>query len=82
VHDPPPGLDDWLHLIADRVRTERGRAGLSQEQLAHAADVGVRTVIRLESGRHVVGIDSLYAVALALDVPVARLVEADDGPGT
>ncbi|MGW0933258.1 helix-turn-helix domain-containing protein [Streptomyces sp. NPDC002644] len=79
MHDPPPGLDEWRHLLADRVRAERRRVGLSQERLAHAAGLGVRTVIRLESGRHAVGIDALYAVAHALSVPVAVLV-AREGP--
>lgn len=74
MHDPPPGLDAFRHLIAERVRDRRRWCGLSQEQLAHLAGLGPRTVVRLESGRHSVSTDVLYRVALVLDVPVADLV--------
>ncbi|MGW0603288.1 helix-turn-helix transcriptional regulator [Streptomyces sp. NPDC002640] len=69
-------------MAAPPRRSRPSRAaplGLSQERLAHAAGLGVRTVIRLESGRHAVGIDALYAVAHALSVPGAVLV-ARTGP--
>lgn len=72
--DPPPGLDAFRRLLADRIRETRTGRNLSQEQLAHAAGLAPRTIVAIESGRTGTSTDSLYAIAHALDVPVADLV--------
>ncbi|MGW1158413.1 helix-turn-helix domain-containing protein [Streptomyces sp. NPDC002513] len=72
--NPPPGLTEWRRLLADRIREARIGRGLSQEQLAHAAGLAPRTVGAVESGRVGTSTDSLYAIAWALDVPLADLV--------
>ncbi|AVH58368.1 MULTISPECIES: helix-turn-helix transcriptional regulator [Streptomyces] len=77
MHDPPPGLPDFRRLVADRVRTERRRRNLTQEQLAHDAGLAPRTVVSLESGRHGCHLDVLYALARAMGVTVADLVSDD-----
>ncbi|MGW4728071.1 helix-turn-helix domain-containing protein [Streptomyces shenzhenensis] len=81
--DPPPGLTTFRRLLADRIREERTRRDLSQEQLAHAAGLAPRTIGAIESGRASTSTDSLYAIAHALQVSVARLVQdaAEPRPG-
>ncbi len=52
--------------IARAVRTERRRQGLDQEALALVADVGVRTLHRIEHGEPTVRLDRVIAVLDAL----------------
>ncbi len=56
----------------DRIRALRSTKAWSQEELALAADVGVRTVQRVESGE-TPSPETLKALAAALDVDVAAL---------
>ncbi|GIL35985.1 DUF805 domain-containing protein [Phycicoccus sp. DTK01] len=62
------------------LREVRRRRGWSQEQLADASGVSVRTIQRVEGGRHA-GLASTTALAAALGVDPADLGAADeDGP--
>lgn len=58
---------------SDRLRALRGAKAWTQEELAEAAGVGVRTVQRAEHG-HIPSPETLKALAAALDVDVAALV--------
>ncbi|MFF4752634.1 helix-turn-helix domain-containing protein [Streptomyces sp. NPDC002514] len=78
--DPPPGLTAFRRLLADHVREARTRRSLSQEQLAHAAGLAPRTIGAIEAGRTGTSTDSLYAIACALQVPVAQLVQGKIEP--
>lgn len=64
--------------MADNVRKYRRRAGLSQEQLAHEAELSVATVSKLEQGGSV-RIETLHTIARALGVKTSQLM-ADDPP--
>ncbi|WP_425485722.1 helix-turn-helix domain-containing protein [Janibacter alkaliphilus] len=59
------------HAVARR-RQERG---WSIDALADASGVGRRTIMNIESAAKTPRIDTLYAVAKALDTPLAQLVE-------
>ncbi|MDX2702127.1 helix-turn-helix domain-containing protein [Streptomyces sp. PA03-6a] len=59
--------------MGDRVRELRTESGLSQEQLAHRADVARHSVYRTELGTHAASIDLLGRIARALGVDVASL---------
>jgi y4mF family transcriptional regulator len=61
---PPP--DPALGRIAELVRTERRRQGMDQRTLALVADVGVRTVHKIEKGEPTVRLDVLMRVVRAL----------------
>ena len=63
-----------LEDIARRVREERKRQGLNQERLALVANVGVRSVHRIEHGEDTVRFDILLRVlaALGLELRVQR----------
>ena len=57
--------------IGERVRRYRESAGLTQEALAHAADIGRVTLVRLEKGEQSPRFKTLKAVAdaLGMDAP-------------
>jgi uncharacterized glyoxalase superfamily protein PhnB/DNA-binding XRE family transcriptional regulator len=58
-----------------RVRRLRERRALTQEQLAEAADIAVRTVQRAEDGT--MSAETVAALAAALEVPVETLTAAN-----
>ncbi|MEV5509525.1 helix-turn-helix domain-containing protein [Streptomyces orinoci] len=62
--------------LADNVRKYRRRAGMSQEELAHAASVSPGTVRKLEQGG-TVRMETLHMLARALNVTTAALVASD-----
>ncbi len=67
--------------ISHALRRERDRAGLSVSELARRAGVGKATVSQLESGRANPSVETLWAIATALDVPFAVFVaEPDEAP--
>lgn len=62
-----------------RVRAVRTERGLSLSALAAAAGIGKATLSDLEAGRRNPTLDTLYAVAGPLGVPLAALVDDEDG---
>lgn len=68
--------------VAANVRAVRERRGMSQQQLAaRMGDLGrpiqASTVAKVESGSRRVDVDDLAALAVALNVPLARLMVPD-----
>lgn len=57
--------------IGERVRTERERLELRQDELALAAGVSARVVHQIENGKATSRIDSLVAVLDALGLTLA-----------
>jgi XRE family transcriptional regulator, regulator of sulfur utilization len=62
-----------------RVRELRLERGLSLSALAGAAGIGKGSLSELESGRRNPTLDTLYALAGPLGVPLAALVDFRDG---
>ncbi|NYG55899.1 helix-turn-helix domain-containing protein [Nocardioides perillae] len=62
-----------------RVRAARTERGLSLSALAAAAGIGKATLSDLEAGRRNPTLDTLYAVAGPLGVPLAALVDDERG---
>ena len=67
------------HELAGRVRLLRHGRGWSQERLAEESDLDRTTIGRIERARRGTTIDTLWAVADALGVPVAALLSPGDG---
>ncbi len=64
--------------LGERIRHFRETAGLTQDALAHAADIGRVTLVRLEKGSQAPRFKTLTAIARALGRPVqALLVEPE-----
>ncbi|TDC36222.1 XRE family transcriptional regulator [Micromonospora sp. 15K316] len=69
---PAPPLAD----IAAALRRERERAGLTPADLARRAGLAEATLARLENADGDPSIGSIWALADALGIPLARLFEA------
>lgn len=62
--------------IARRLKSARQSRGLSVSELARRATIAKSTVTQLEAGRGNPSVETIWALATALDVPFARLIEA------
>ena len=60
--------------LGERVRRFRESAGLTQEALSQAADIGRVTVVRLENGEQTPRFKTLQAVAHALGIDTRELL--------
>ena len=59
--------------FGDRLRFLRGQRGMTQESVAHAAGLDRSFYVEVESGKHSILLDRVFAVADALGVPTAAL---------
>jgi transcriptional regulator with XRE-family HTH domain len=62
-------------IIARNVRAARNAQGLSQEALARRADRSLMTVFHVEAGDRDATLGTLQAIAGALGVELAELLE-------
>ena len=69
----------FLEHIGARLRTLRAQRGMTQRALARQAGVSERYIAQTEAGTGNMSILLLRAIALALHVPLARLIE-DEAP--
>jgi transcriptional regulator with XRE-family HTH domain len=72
---PPP-----IAVIAVSLRRERERAGLTLTELARRAGVAKSTLSQLESGTGNPSVETLWALGVALNVPLSQLVEPPAPP--
>jgi transcriptional regulator with XRE-family HTH domain len=70
-------VDAFVRRVAGNIRGLRRLAGLTLSELASAAKLGKSTLAQLESGRGNPSVETLWAIAAALEVPFARLVEEE-----
>lgn len=61
--------------IAAALKRERLRAGLSLSEVARRAGVGKSTMSGLETGSGNPSLETMWALAAALDIPLARLLD-------
>lgn len=73
--DAAEGADGFVREVAANIRLLRRQAGLTLAELATKASIGKSTLAQLESGRANPSVETLWAIAAALEVPFARLVE-------
>lgn len=64
-----------IGAIAVAVRRERERIGVSLAELARRAGIAKSTLSQLEAGSGNPGIETLWALAVVLEVPFSRLVD-------
>ncbi|TDC61896.1 helix-turn-helix domain-containing protein [Streptomyces hainanensis] len=86
------GKPDLGARIAESIRRERERAGLSLSALAARAGIAKSTLSQLEAGAGNPSVETLWAIGVALDLPFSafvdpprprvRLVRAGEGPVT
>jgi transcriptional regulator with XRE-family HTH domain len=68
-------VDSFVRAVASNVRALRLDAGLTLNDLAHAAGLGKSTLAQLELGKANPSVETLWAIAVVLDVPFSRLVD-------
>jgi transcriptional regulator with XRE-family HTH domain len=66
--------------MATSIRRERERANVSASALARRAGIAKSTLSQLEAGIGNPSIETLWALAVALGVPVSRLIEPPPPP--
>jgi transcriptional regulator with XRE-family HTH domain len=66
--------DPRLRIFGAQVRQLREAQGLTHEQLAERAGIGLRQLVRVEAGRASPSLVWLLAVASGLEATVAELV--------
>lgn len=71
---PDPWLTDHVRAIGDRIRAERERQNLTQEQLYLAAGVSRWALQDVEGGRGNPTARTLLRIARTLGIPLADLV--------
>lgn len=80
--DPTPALQDSVghrfKTCGDRLKLKRESLGLSLRALARAADVSYQAVLYTESGQTVPRVDTIEAIAVALDVAPGWLAYGED----
>jgi transcriptional regulator with XRE-family HTH domain len=64
-----------LALIATAIRRERDRVGISLSELAKRAGLAKSTLSQLESGTGNPSVETMWALGVALGVPLSRLVD-------
>ncbi len=83
VANAPPSV--LRRLFAERVRTQRRLAALSQEELADRAGVHRTYVGQVERGEVNISIDNIARISAALELPAFELLKAAGakaGPST
>lgn len=68
------GVKNALVLLGTEIKKQRAALQLTQEDLAHRADLTTSFISRLENGRQTPSFLVLLAVAQALEIPAAALV--------
>jgi transcriptional regulator with XRE-family HTH domain len=63
---------DWNRIVGANVRKLRGERGLTQEQLAHDAEIDVTYLRGIEAGRRNPSIMVLGRLATALDLHICQ----------
>ena len=62
--------------IAERIKTARKAAGLTQNELGERMSVSGAAIGQYESGKRVPKVDTLQRIANALDIPITDLVNS------
>lgn len=71
----PGTAAEIVAAVATSLRRERERAGISLTELARRAGIAKSTLSQLEAGSGNPGLETLWALAVALRVPLSRLVD-------
>ncbi len=73
-----PDVVKLYAVIGERVARERGRKGMSQEDLAAQVGVSRASITQAESGQQKLPLQSLYLIAAVLGVAIADLLPTVD----
>lgn len=66
---------DFLITLGKRVRELRVRRGITQEQLAYAAEIELSQIYRIETAKINPTITTLKAIANGLEITLSQLID-------
>ncbi|MEU8950883.1 helix-turn-helix transcriptional regulator [Streptomyces sp. NPDC048489] len=75
MQNPSAALLAYRRLVGERLRTTRARAGLTQQALAERAGLDKQAVSMIENAHSSPRLDTLWHLAIAMDISLAELVE-------
>ena len=61
-------MSDYAHTLGDAVKRARGKSGLTQSEVADAANVDVRTVLNIENYKGNPKLEVLYPLIRVLKI--------------
>lgn len=73
--DPSRTAAEVVGVVAMSLRRERARAGISLTELARRAGIAKSTLSQLEAGSGNPSLETLWALGVALSVPLSQLVD-------
>ena len=74
-------MDDWRKIVGRNVRRLRQTAGMTQEQLAFAAEIDLTYVGGIERGKRNPSVLVLARIAKSLGTEPATLLDREDSAG-
>jgi XRE family transcriptional regulator, aerobic/anaerobic benzoate catabolism transcriptional regulator len=77
----PLARSEYLQQLGERLRSARGRCGITQDQLAKKCALSSRFIAKVEAGGGNISVARLRELARALDVPVETL-DAENLPAS
>jgi transcriptional regulator with XRE-family HTH domain len=75
-----PSAESLMATVGEQVHALRKRAQMTLQELSSHSGVSVGLISQIERGNGNPSFNTLVQIAHALDVPVARLLQAADGP--
>lgn len=78
MNNEPQELQHLLSIIAENIVNYRKKKGLTQEELAHNADIDRTYIGYIENAKHNVTLGVLQKIAKALDTTILSLLSAND----
>ena len=72
----PRDSSELVSVVADNVKWLRERSGMTLSELASKAGIGKSTLSMVEAGKANPSIETLWAIASALNIPVGQIIEA------
>lgn len=76
----PPTATEMLKILAEKIRTWRGRHAMTQADLATKSGISVSFISMIERAERSPSYETLFEIARALDIPVSELFRAHDEP--
>ncbi|MDO5437155.1 MAG: helix-turn-helix transcriptional regulator [bacterium] len=67
-----------IKLFAENLRAERARKHYTQERLAEIANISTEYLARIEAGKFSPSLVVIVNLAMALDIPINRLISHGD----
>jgi transcriptional regulator with XRE-family HTH domain len=70
-----PKSKTLYHSLGERIRAERKKAGMSQEELAEKADLNRNYIGEIERAEKKITIETLWKIAKALNMRIKDIVD-------